>query len=85
MKRWFMAVTLLLIFVVPQAWGQTAQNAVINRQTMWNNLTDSIHTIGQTPRQAAWTKMRLHAQRARTRFKSITLAKQKAWMQDQNQ
>jgi len=50
MKRWFMAVTLLLIFVVPQAWGQTAQNAVINRQTMWNNLTDSIHTIGQTPR-----------------------------------
>jgi hypothetical protein len=85
MKRLLMAMALLLVFIVPQAWGQTSQYPNPNRQTMWNNLTDGIHTWGQTPRQAAWTKMRLHAARSRARFKSINQAKRRAWMQGQNQ
>ena len=36
--------------------GATTQYPNPNRQTMWNNLTDCMHTLGQTPQQAKLTK-----------------------------
>jgi hypothetical protein len=84
MNRILFTMGLLFILIVPQAWGQMTQNPNPYRQTMWNSITDGIHTWGQTPRQAALTKTRLHMARARARIKSFNLAKQKAWMRGQN-
>jgi hypothetical protein len=84
MNRLLFMICLLFIFIVPQAWGQTTKYPNPYRQTMWNNITDGVHTWGQSPRQATLTKMRLHMARAKARIRSINQAKQKAWMQGQN-
>ena len=84
MNRLFFIAALLFIFIVPQAWGQTTQYPNPNRQTMWNDITDGIHTMGKTPQQAAIIKRRLHLKRSQTRIKSINQARQKAWMKGQN-
>ena len=78
MNRRFFMMGLLFILVVPQAWGSTSQYSNPYRQTTWNNLTDKIHTLGQTPGQAALTKRKLHNARARTRIRSINQAKRHA-------
>ena len=80
MNRLLFMVALLFIFMMPQAWGATSQYPNPYRQTMWNNLTDSIHTLGQTPKQAAFTKQKLHNARAIARNKSINQAKRQAWL-----
>ena len=91
MRRRFFIMGLLFILIVPQAWGATSQYPNPYRQTMWNNLTDSIHTLGQKPQQAALTKRKLHNARARTRLKSISQANQaklkaqrQAWLKSRN-
>jgi hypothetical protein len=84
MNRLFFMVGLLFILIVPQAGAQLTTNPNPYRQTTWNNITDSVHTWGQTPRQAALTKTRLRMVRAKTRIKNINLAKRKAWMRGQN-
>jgi hypothetical protein len=84
MNRLFFIIGLLFIFIVPQAWGQTNQYPNPNRQTIWNNITDGIHTMGKTPQQAAIIKRRLHLKRTQARIRSINKAKQQAWLQGQN-
>ena len=78
MNRFILMVGLLFILLMPQAWGATTQYPDPNRQTMWNNMTDSVNTMGQTPLQAKYTKRRLHAQRARARINSIQQARRQA-------
>jgi len=85
MKRLFFIMGLLLIFIVPQAWGATSQYPNPYRQTIWNNLTDSINTLGQSSKQAALTKMRLHNARARARIRSINQARRQAWLKSHSQ
>jgi hypothetical protein len=75
---------LLLILIVPQAWGSTSQYPNPYRQTTWNNLTDKVHTLGQSPRQATLTKMKLHNARTRARINSINQAKRQAWLKSHN-
>jgi len=65
-----------LILVMPQAWGYPNPY----RKTMWNNMTDDLHTMGQSPRQAADTKMKLQNQRVETRLNDIRRAKRQAWL-----
>ena len=77
MNRLILAFTVMLILIIPQAWGATSQYPDPNRQTMWNNVTDSIHTLGQTPRQAQQTKRRLHYQRSVNRIKSLNQTKRR--------
>jgi len=79
MNRLLLTLGLLFLLIIPQAWGQTSSYPNPNRQTMWNNMTDGIHTLGQTPQQAKLTKMRLHRQRTLARSKSINQAKRRAW------
>jgi len=83
MNRLFMIMGLLLILMMPQAWGST-QYPNPNRQTIWNNFTDGIHTFGQSPLKARATKMRLHYQRAMARIKSINQAKRQARLNNNN-
>jgi predicted PurR-regulated permease PerM len=80
MNRLFFIIVLLFILIIPQAWGQTTQYPNINRQTTWNNLTDSVHTIGQTPQQARVTKWKLHQLRTKNRLNSINQARRQAWL-----
>ena len=76
MNRLLLAVTIGLILCVPQVWGATSQYPNPYRQTMWNTLTDNIHTVGQNPQQAKLTKMRLHQARTKARLNSIRRANQ---------
>ena len=85
MRRLFFIMGLLLIFIVPQAWGSTSQYPNPYRQTMWNNFTDSIHTFGQSPRQATLTKMKLHGARTRARINSINQVRHQAWLKSRGQ
>ena len=78
MNRRFFMMGLLFILVVPQAWGSTSQYSNPYRQTTWNNLTDGVHTWGQTHQQAALTKRKLHNARARARIHSINRARRQA-------
>lgn len=80
MNRLLLMVGLLLILIVPQARGSTSQYPNPYRQTMWNNLTDSIHTFGKSPRQATITKSMLHYARAKGRINSINRTRAKAWL-----
>ena len=82
MNRLIFMMGLLFIFMVPQAWGAN-NNPGIYRETLWNKLTDGIHTIGQNPREAAWTKTKLRNERAATRLGNIKRAKRKAWLANQ--
>lgn|GEM_PF-2748517 len=84
MIRLLLVMSLFFAFIVPQAWGQVNQYPNANRQTMWNNITDGFHTMGQSPTQAAFTKRRLHNARTQARLKSINQARQKAWMRGSN-
>ncbi len=84
MYRSLLIICLLFVSIVPQAWGQGKQYPNPNRQTLWNNLTDGINTLGQSPSQAAITKRRLHNERSRARIRSNNLARQKGWGRGQN-
>ena len=79
MGRRFFMMGLLVILIVPQAWGSTSQYPNPYRQTMWNSFTDTIHTLGQSHKQAVLTKMKLHNARTRARINSINRAKRHAW------
>ena len=85
MKRRFLMMGLLFILIVPQASG-AATSSYPNpyRQTMWNNLTDGVHTLGQSPKQAALTKTKLHNARTRARVHSINQARRQAWLKSHN-
>ena len=81
MRRLLLTMLLLLIFVTPQAWAALkSKYPDPERQTMWNNLTDKMHSLGQSPKQAALTKMRLHNERAIVRTKDINRVKKQAWL-----
>jgi N-methylhydantoinase A/oxoprolinase/acetone carboxylase beta subunit len=83
MRRLFFIMGLLLILIVPQAWGST-QYPNPYRQTTWNSLTDKMHTLGQSPRKTTLTKMKLHNARTRARIKSINQAKRQSWLKSHN-
>ena len=87
MNRQFIIFCISIILITPQAWGY----ANANRQTMWNNFTDAIHTIGKNPQQKRTTLMRLHYMRAKARLNSMikanrdkSLATAHAWMSGNN-
>ncbi|MBF0571904.1 MAG: hypothetical protein HQL12_08565 [Candidatus Omnitrophica bacterium] len=77
MNRFFLVISLFIILIMPQAWGASSQPPNPYRQTVWNNLTDGMHTLGQTPQQARSTKMRLRHTRAINRIKNFNHAKHK--------
>jgi hypothetical protein len=80
MNRLVIMMCLFLIFIMPQAWGgYTPKYPDPYRQTLWNNMTDAWHTVGQSPAQAKFTKMRLRNARAKTRVNSINQANRQAW------
>ena len=62
---------IFVVIMLPQAWGATGQYPDPNRQTMWNNMTDGLHTMGQNPQQAKWAKMRLRNARALARINKM--------------
>jgi len=94
MNRLLIMLGILFVLIVPQnvqAQATTTQYPNPHRQTMWNNLTDGIHTIGQNPQQAAWTKRKLRDTRTRNRLSSIDkanhakyVAQRQAWINSQN-
>jgi len=67
---------LLFILCIPQAWASTSAYPNPYRQTMWNDFTDSMHTLGQNPSQKRVTLIRLHNIRTRARLTSINQANQ---------
>ena len=92
MIRLIITVFLSILFVAPEAsWAKTSQYPDPNRQTIWNNLTDTMHTVGQDPQQAKRTKLKLHSIRNTTRSRDVQLAAQakrkarmKVWQDSQN-
>jgi hypothetical protein len=77
MKRLIFMLGLLLIFIVPQAYGATTSpypNPY--RQTIWNNVTDAVHTFGKNAPKTKATLKKLHTARARARLQSIGKARQ---------
>ena len=80
MNRLLLTVVLFLTLILPQAWGAGTQYPNPYRPTVWNNLTDGLHTLGPSPQQAKYTKFRLHKARARARIRSINQAKDQAWL-----
>jgi len=74
MNRLFLMMCLLFMLFITSAWAASSQYPDPNRQTMWNNITDSMHTMGQTPQQAKLNKIKLHAARAQTRLDNINQA-----------
>jgi 2-keto-3-deoxy-galactonokinase len=80
MKRRFFMMGLLFILIIPQASATASQYSNPYRQTMWNNLTDGVHTLGQSPKQAALTKTKLYNARTRARVHSINRARSQAWL-----
>lgn len=86
MNRVFFTLILLFILAIPQAWGQTSQYPNPYRQTMWNNVTDGIHTFGQNARQTKSTLQKLHYARTKSRIQSIMKdrkAKMHIWQNSQ--
>jgi hypothetical protein len=91
MNRLSIMVGLLLILIMPQAWGATkSPYPNPNRQTAWNNITDGVHTFGQNSQQTKMTLRKLHNARTRARLKSINQAKaakfkarRQAWINSQ--
>ena len=75
MKRTLFMLGLILTFAMPHAWGATTQYPNPNRQTLWNDLTDHMHTLGQNPMQTKQTLMKLHYARSLARQNSINRAK----------
>jgi hypothetical protein len=80
MNRLVFLMCLFLIFIMPQAWGYTSKYPNPYRQTMWNNMTDALHTMGQSSGQAKFTKMKLHNARSLARINSINKANRRVWM-----
>jgi hypothetical protein len=76
MKRLFFVTVCLLMFITMPAMASSSKYADANRQTIWNNLTDGVNTLGQSSAQAAKTKKHLHAVRRQNRLKSANTAKQ---------
>ena len=75
MLRTFVLILLLwLACDLPCSWAGQGQYANSTRQTLWNDLTDKIHTFGQKPAQARLTKTHLHYLRLQARLKSIANA-----------
>ena len=75
MRKVLLFAVVLLMMPLTQGWSAVNQYPNPNRQTLWNNLTDSINTIGQTPQQAQMTKLKLHALRFNARVQSVIQAK----------
>jgi len=75
MIRLIFLMSLLMVLVMPKAWAGYPNPY---RQTLWNDLTDSIHTLGQSPQKARTTKIKLHYLRTQARTTSIMLAQQHA-------
>jgi hypothetical protein len=92
MNRLFLILGLSFIFIMPQAWGATTSpypNPY--RQTIWNNVTDAVHTFGQNSQQTQATLRKLHRARTRARLKSIGQAnaakfkaRRQAWLNSGN-
>jgi hypothetical protein len=89
MNRLIFTIGILFMVGMPSISGAATTSPYPNpyRQTMWNDITDTIHTAGQTPQQAQTTLKKLHNTRNRTRIKSINaanrakyIAKRKAWV-----
>jgi hypothetical protein len=89
MNRLLVIMSVLLILIVPQLAQAATTSPYPNpyRQTMWNNITDTIHTAGQTPQQSQQTLRKLHTARNKARIRSINkatrakyIAKRKAWV-----
>ena len=79
MNRLFAIIITLVVFIASPACAAMHQKtADPNRQTMWNNLTDSWHTLGQSPQQARFTKMKLRAQRTRTRLINLNRSRNRS-------
>jgi hypothetical protein len=83
MKRIIFITTLFIILLIPQVWASTTQYPNPYRQTMWNDFTDKLNTIGQTTTQARMTKIRLHQIRTETRINDINRARRAAWLSHQ--
>jgi len=71
MNRLLAVLVLVLMLFMPQAGWAGSSYPDPYRQTTWNNFTDTVHTIGQSPQQAKLTKMRLRYARTTARVKSI--------------
>jgi hypothetical protein len=84
MNRLILMMGLSLMLALPQAWGSTTQYPDPNRQTIWNNVTDGLNTLGQSPQDAMFTKRKLHRERTRARLQSIRQARQRALLNNQN-
>lgn len=84
MKRLLFMLLCLLMLTTSTAFASSGNYSDPNRQTIWNNLTDGVHTLGQSPIQAKRTKQHLHNARRITRQKSINQAKRQAWLNGRN-
>jgi len=84
MRRLFFMGMCLLMLTTSLALASSGNFPDPNRQTIWNNLTDGIHTLGQNPAQAKKTKQHLHNARRMARQKSINQAKRQAWLNSHN-
>ena len=79
MKRQIFIVFLLFVFIVPQAMAATYPYSDPNRQTLWNNITDGVHTLGKNPTQAQIIKNNLRNQRRQARINSINQTRSRNW------
>lgn len=85
MNRFILMVGLCFFIAITPALAQSNQYPDPNRQTIWNNFTDSLHTLGKTPAQAKIIRRQLHNQRKYARIQSINEARSRAWQNSQNQ
>jgi len=92
MKRLLPVLILMFILTSSQAWAFTSQYPNPYRQTIWNNITDGVHTFGQNTQQTQATLKKLHNARTRARLTSINRAVSakrraqiQAWQNSQNQ
>lgn len=71
MKRYSVLIlTVVLVFSVPtQGWAGI--NEEINRQTPFNNFTDSLATLGKFPKQKTAIKNKRRLARSKARLKKL--------------
>ncbi len=71
MKRYsILILAAVLFFYIPTAsWAEINQE--INRQTPFNNFTDSLATIGKSPKQKTTIKNKRRLARSQARLKKI--------------
>ena len=71
MKRYsFLILTAVLFFYTPTA-SWAGINEEINRQTPFNNFTDSLATLGKSPKQKTAIKNKRRLARSQARLKKI--------------